>query len=270
MNKFKKLILIVFTLCVIPMVFGKSPRELFTFIQLSDTQMGFISENKNSDEEIRLYSEAVELINKIKPEFVVITGDLVHSRTDTSQINSFKKITSLINKKISVYVLPGNHDIERKPTKESIEFYFSYYDNDKFSFKYKNVQFIGINSCYINSGIEQEVTQYNWLSKSLSENPSSLRKVVFTHHPFFIDDINEIDSYSNIAQPMRSEYLELFKKSGVVAVFAGHHHKNAESLYQGMDLVTTSAVGKQLGNVKSGFRVVKVYQDSITHQYVEF
>jgi len=269
MNKTKKLILIAFTLCIMPLANGKSPREWFTFIQLSDTQMGFISDNKNCDEEIKLYTEAVGLINKIKPKFVVITGDLVHNRTDTTQINAFKKITSLINKKIPVYLLPGNHDIGLKPTEESIEFYFRNHNSEKFDFTYRNVQFIGINSCYINSGIAQEVTQYNWLKESLNKSSNNMRKVGFTHHPFFIDNIDEKDSYSNIAQPQRTEYLEFFKKSGVVAVFAGHHHKNAESFYQGIDLVTTSAVGKPLGNVKSGFRIIKVYRDRISHEYVE-
>jgi hypothetical protein len=34
-------------------------------------------------------------------------------------------------------------------------------------------------------------------------------------------------------------------------------------------MITTSAVGKQLGKVKSGFRVVTVYKDSISNKYIE-
>lgn len=269
MNITKKLIAFAFALCIIQLTFGKSTQESFTFIQLTDTQMGFISGNQNCDEEIELYTKAVNFINKVKPKFVVITGDFVNNRTDPSQIKSFKKITSSINKKIPVYLIPGNHDMGQKPTKGNVDFYFRHYKSDKFNFKYGNVQFIGINSSYINTGSEEEIAQYNWLQESLSKNPISIRKIVFSHHPFFIKNIDEKDSYSNIPQPKRTEYMHLFKKSGVVAVFAGHYHNNAEAFYQGIDMVTTSAVGKQLGNAKSGLRIIKVYRDSITHQYVE-
>jgi hypothetical protein len=34
-----------------------------------------------------------------------------------------------------------------------------------------------------------------------------------------------------------------------------------------MEIVTTSAVGFQLGEDKSGFAIVKVFQDKIEHKY---
>lgn len=268
----KKQIALAVSLCLIHLLSGKPKQEKqepFFFIQLSDMQMGFISGNKNCDEEIKLYTETVSFINNIHPKFVVITGDFVNNRTDTSQIKLFKKITLLINKKIPVYCIPGNHDMGQKPTKENIDFYFKYYDSDRFNFTYGNIQFTGINSSYINSGSEQENEQFNWLQESLTNKPVTMRKIVFSHHPFFIKDIDEKDNYSNISLPKRIQYMDLFKKHGVVAVFAGHYHNNAEAFYQGIDMVTTSAVGKQLGSAKPGLRIIKVYPDSITHQYVE-
>jgi hypothetical protein len=63
--------------------------------------------------------------------------------------------------------------------------------------------------------------------------------------------------------------MELLKANGVVKIFAGHYHNNAIAQYDGIEMITTSAVGKQLGKAKSGFRVVTVYKDSIVHRYVE-
>lgn len=231
--------------------------------------MGFISANQNTDEEIKLYTETVWFINKVKPDFVVITGDFVNNRTDTSQIHAFKKITSLINKKIPVYLIPGNHDMGQKPTAKHIDFYYQYYDNDRFNFIHNNVQFIGINSCFINAGIEEEEIQFNQLKEILESNPKNLSRIVFTHHPFFTQNIDEKDSYSNIPQPKRSEYMNMFSENNVVAIFAGHYHNNAEGSYKGVSMITTSAVGKQLGQAKSGFRVIKVYPDSLKHEYIE-
>lgn len=266
----KNLIVILFILLLSPEVSGKSPRELFTFIQMTDIQMGMISnKNTNNDAEIRLYTAAIQEVNRLKPSFVVITGDFVNNRTDTNQIKAFRKITALINKRIRVYFIPGNHDMGQIPDKEKMDFYFSYYPVDKFDFMYKGVHLIGINSCLINSEIEEEVQQMDWLKTTLMKHSTKVRKIIFTHHPFFITGINEKDSYSNIPLTKRMEYMQLFKNNGVKFIFAGHYHNNAQAQHEGMQMITTSAVGKPLGNAKSGFRVVTVYSDSISHKYVE-
>jgi 3',5'-cyclic AMP phosphodiesterase CpdA len=250
-------------------VWAKSPRAIFTFVQLTDMQMGMIANNKNNDEEIRLYTHAINQVNKLKPNFVVITGDLVNNRTDSNQLKAFKQITSIINKKIPVYIIPGNHDVGSKPTSETMDFYMNNYPTDKFSFTRKNVQLIGINSSLINSVIAAETDQWEWLKKVLTENSNTTRKILFTHHPFFTIDINEKDKYENIPQPKRQEYMELLKANGVVKIFAGHYHNNAIAQHDDIEMITTSAVGKQLGKVKSGFRVVTVYKDSISNKYIE-
>lgn len=245
-------------------------KPMFRFVQITDMQMGMISKNENTLEEERLYRLAVDEINALKPKFVIITGDFVNSRTYTNQIKAYKKITSLISKRIPIYYIPGNHDVGQKPTAETLDFYFKHYDVDRFAFVHKSVKFIGINSNLINSGIEQEAIQYDWLKKQLSHQPKpSKRTIIFSHHPFFINDINENNNYSNIHMPKRLEYMQLFKENGVSIVFAGHYHNNALAQYDGIEMITTSAVGKPLGKAKSGFRVVNVYKDSIGHKYVE-
>lgn len=265
----KKIFTLALTLCVLQLAFSKSPKPLFTFVQLTDPQMGFISENKNCEEEIRLYTKAVKRINQMKPKFVVITGDFYHNRMDTNQVNSFIRITSTIHKSIPVYLIPGNHDVGMKPTQNTLDSYMQLYRSDRFEFTYKKVQFIGFNSCLINAGIKQDTLQFDWLKATLEKKPKTIRKVVFTHQPFFIKNLEEKNTYDNIAEPYRTKYLELLKKHGVVAVFSGHYHKNAEANYQGIDLVISSAVGKPLGIDGSGLQFVNVYPDSIVHQFVE-
>jgi len=266
----KNIFLLVFLIFVVKIdLNGKSPRALITFVQLTDTQMGMISKNVNNEEETRLYKAAIYEINKIKPDFVVITGDFVNNQTDTSQIKAFKKLTALINKNIPVYLIPGNHDVGQKPDKASLEFYFRHYATDKFLFSRKGVQFIGINSSLINSGTEEEEHQYRWLQESLRNKRASNRTIIFTHHPFFISNIYEKDGHANIPLAKRLKYMQLFKNNEVEAIFAGHYHNNAEAEYDSIQMVTTSAVGKPLGKAKSGFRVVKVYKDSVSHKYIE-
>jgi len=245
---------------------AQKSQKYFQFVQLTDTQMGMISNNQNCDAENQLFMQAVNEVNKLKPDFVVITGDFVNNRTDSNQINSFLKIKSLIDKRIPVYLIPGNHDVGQKPNMETLNFYFKNYKTDKFSFTHKGYKFIGINSGLINSGIEEEKAQLEWLKKKLS---GSKPTIIFTHHPFFITDINEKDRYENIPLVKRMEYMQLFKKNGVTKIFAGHYHNNSIAHFDEIEMITTSAVGKPLGKAKSGYRVVTVYKDSISHHYEE-
>ena len=240
----------------------------FTFIQLSDPQMGFISNNMDVEAESELFTKTVEYINRTKPAFVVITGDFVNIRTDMTQINAFKEITALIDKKIPVYLVPGNHDIGLNPSGEEIDFYMKLYGYDRFYFDYGGVCFAGLNSCYIKAGTPQEQEQLEWLQTVFSKHKSN-RKVIFLHHPFFAKSIEEAEAYFNLPVEKRKDYFRLFKENNTKAVFAGHHHNNAEGSYDGIDMITTSSIGKQLGNVKPGFREITVYPDSIVHIYVE-
>jgi len=50
---------------------------------------------------------------------------------------------------------------------------------------------------------------------------------------------------------------------GVVHVFAGHLHRNAEGSYRGMPVTTTTALGAQLGDDVPGLRIVKVWEEKV-------
>ena len=60
-----------------------------------------------------------------------------------------------------------------------------------------------------------------------------------------------------------------FILTGVRTIFCGHYHRNAGGFYGDMELVVTSAVGAQLGEDLSGFRIVSVNEDSVKHKYYE-
>ncbi len=68
----------------------------------------------------------------------------------------------------------------------------------------------------------------------------------------------------------RAQYLELFRRNGVSAVFAGHYHANGHSRYGDLEIVITGPVGRPLWQDPSGFRVVEVFPDHIEHTYYGF
>lgn len=240
-------------------------------IQLTDPQFGFFAENKNFEKETELYSEAVRQINELKPAFVVITGDFVNNSKNISQIEEFKRITALIDKNIPVFFSPGNHDLGQSPTKEDFRFYFKNYGKgtDCFAFKYKGSAFIGINSVIIKSdkNHKDEKRQFKWLKRQLRKVKNSDNIIIFTHYPFFINDINEKETYSNQSIKVRYKYFDLFKEYGVDVVFAGHLHNSAEASYNGISMITTNSAGRPLGEARPGFRIISFGKDSFSEKY---
>lgn len=238
------------------------------FIQITDPQFGMFTNNDGFDKETELYEKAVDNINKLKPEFVVITGDFVHNQNSSKQVKEFKRITAQINNQIPVYYTPGNHDVGLTPTKKSIKEYRKNYGRDRFSFIHNNSLFIGINSGLIKAELEkQEAKQYRWLIRQLKKEKGANHVIIFCHYPFFNKSISEPETYSNIGPEAREKYLNLFNEYGVDAVFAGHYHNNALNTFKRIELVTTSAVGKPLGEAPSGFRIIKVEKNKISHEY---
>ena len=269
--KSNKYITTLLFLCLLTGVLSaknKNPNDPYFFIQVSDPQFGFFQNNKGYEVETNLYEKAIEEINRLKPDFVVITGDFVNNQKDRSQIAEFKRINAMIDSKIPVYYTPGNHDIGQSPTQQDVDSYISDYGYDKFSFKHKKSIFIGLNSSIIKSNIPiLERLQFDWLKKELLKGRKATHKILFCHYPFFINESNEPDEYFNIDIETRNRYLALFKENNVEAVFAGHLHNNGYSKYGNMQMVTTNAVGKPLAKFPSGFRIVKVYPDRIESVY---
>lgn len=240
----------------------------FFFIQVSDPQLGFYPDSLQK--EIALYEKAVEEINRLKPDFVVITGDLVHVERDEEQLYEFQRITADIDKKIPVYLTPGNHDVTNRPTQDDIDFYNSRYGYDRFSFKHKKSRFIGLNSNIIKANTPHlEEEQFQWLKKELAKTRQDEHVFIFGHHPFFITKYDEPEGYFNIGPETRNKYLELFREYNVTAVFAGHYHRNGYGKFGDMEMVTTSAIGEPLGDDPPGFRIIKVFDNRVSHQYYD-
>ena len=69
---------------------------------------------------MKTFTLAVDQINKLKPDFVVICGDLVNKANEKSWAD-FNRIKSGF--KIPCHCAAGNHDVENQPTAESLKLY---------------------------------------------------------------------------------------------------------------------------------------------------
>ncbi|MDQ1297222.1 MAG: hypothetical protein QG611_1202 [Bacteroidota bacterium] len=240
----------------------------FFIIQLTDPQFGFIEANKSFEKETELYQKAVDEVNRLRPDFVIITGDLVNKNTDSLQWAEFDRITAEMNPSIPVYFSPGNHDIGNNPTLQDIDRFKAVHGDDKFSFKHKKSWFIGLNTCIIKSDSpELEQQQFIWLENELKKAKRAKNILIFTHYSFFLNEPDEPDKYFNIGIEKRKKYLNLFSEYKVNSVFAGHLHNNAYGKNGTMNMITTSAVGKPLGKAPSGFRIIVVSKQGVASTF---
>ena len=85
----------------------RSQGGAFFFIQLSDPQFGMYTADKEFAQETANFEFAVATVNRLKPAFVVITGDLVNKPGDAAQIAEYERIKAKVSGGIPVYDMPG-------------------------------------------------------------------------------------------------------------------------------------------------------------------
>jgi 3',5'-cyclic AMP phosphodiesterase CpdA len=245
----------------------------FFFLQFSDPQFGMFSADKEFSQETVNFEMAIATANRLKPAFVVVTGDLINKAGDPAQIAEYKRIAAKLDKAIPLYNVAGNHDVDNEPTPESVAAYRKAFGPDHYTFRSGSFVGVVLNSSLIHSpgkAADLPQTQLTWLMVELTRLKQSGARhlVIFQHHPWFLKADDEPDQYFNIPLARRSSYLDLFKQAGVRALISGHYHRNAVARTGSIDMITTGPVGKPLGdNPQSGMRVVIVRDDGLSHRF---
>jgi serine/threonine-protein phosphatase CPPED1 len=252
---------------------GAQP-ERFFFVQITDPQLGMYTSNANFAQETANLEFAVATVNRLRPAFVVVTGDLVNKGGDAAQIAEYRRIVGKVDRAIPVYSLPGNHDIENEPTPETLAAYTKAFGPDHFAFRCRGLAGIVLNSGLMKAPAKAQAeadAQDRWLRDELDKahRDGSTHVVVFQHHPVFLKDAAEPDGYDNIPVERRAGYLRLFHEFGVKHVFGGHYHQNVVVQDGDLEIVTTGPIGMPLRGAKSGLRIAVVNERGITHRYYE-
>jgi hypothetical protein len=251
-----------------------APAAPFFFIQLTDPQFGMTTGNADFEQETANLEFAVSTANRLRPAFVIVTGDLVNRTGDAAQIAEYRRILGRLNPDIRVYSIPGNHDVGNEPTPETLAAYTRQFGPDHFSFKVGSFVGIALDSCLVyapknapNAAAQQE----QWFGAELerARRDGARHIVVFQHHPLFISNAVEPGQYENIPVEARAGFLGLLHASGVREVFGGHYHQNALARDGDVEVVTTGPIGMPLRGAKSGMRIAVVRDSGIEHRYYD-
>ena len=242
-----------------------------TFIQMTDPQFGMFTQDKGFEHETANFEFAIATANRLKPAFVVLTGDLVNAAGDAAQIAEFKRVAGKLDRNIRLFLMPGNHDVGNEPTNESLAKYREQFGPDYYTFRMGDITGIVLDSSLEKDphNVPEEAAKMEaWFRSELVK--AQPRVIVFQHIPFFLNAANEEDRYENIPRETRQRYLKMLHEYGVKQVFAGHYHSTSEARDGDLEMITTGPVGKPVPPARSGLRMVTVSAAGVTHKYYDF
>ncbi|MCE4565525.1 metallophosphoesterase [Maribellus sp. CM-23] len=244
---------------------AEKKQQPFSFVQLCDTQLGFYPEGYQQD--VEKFKQAVKQINELKPDFVVICGDLVNMPNDSSY-SDFKEVMDGFT--MPCYVAPGNHDVQNTPNSTSLSYYRETIGKDYFEFENKGYSFIVTNSQLWKANVENESEKHNlWLKETLKNQ--GLKKhpvVVIGHYPLYTKNPDEEEAYFNLPLAKRQELLSLFQQNNVSAYLSGHTHQLTLNQYENIQLVGGETTSVNFDKRPFGFRLWQVTPDTLTQSFV--
>lgn len=207
---------------------GTMAKGSFSFVQISDSHIGFNKEAINKDV-VGTLQAAIARINALPdaPDFVLHTGDLTHLASP----DEFDTVQQLLKsiKTSQIFYVPGEHDV----TGDNGKYYLDHFGKDTkgqgwYSFDHKGVHFIGLVNVV---DIQQNglgalgQDQLAWLKADLQDRSSETPIVVFAHIPLWAVYPDWGWGTDDGAQAL--SYLSRF---GSVTVLNGHIHQTMKKV----------------------------------------
>jgi 3',5'-cyclic AMP phosphodiesterase CpdA len=205
---------------------ARSRVKPFTFVQISDSHIGF-AKPANPDARAT-YREAVAKIKALphKPDFIIHTGDV----TQLSKDQEFDDADQILGEAgIPAFHVPGEHDLLDEGQGKA---FLARYGKDPqggalgdgwYSFDHSGVHFIAlINVKELNAGGSGHLgeAQLAWLKADLAGRSASQPIVVFTHVPLWAL-YPQWGWGTDDAEPA----MALLRRFGSVTVLNGHIHQ---------------------------------------------
>ena len=234
--------------------------------QICDPQLGF----GGYDHDKESFRLAVAQINVLKPDFVVICGDLVNDASSDEAIADFLAIKAGLT--APCLCAPGNHDIGNEPTSQTLARYRKRIGPDYLTVESKGFQVVVVNTQLWKSPLEGESGRHEaWVRATLKSARENQRPVIVVgHYPLYVNEPCEGDEYFSLPPAKRAELLDLYEDSGVVAILSGHTHRQCLHNHKGMALITSAACSRNFDTAALGYRHVcgGLVPRRITYEYL--
>lgn len=265
--------------------------EKFSFVFMTDIHV--MPEQKATEGLL----QAVDVINKLKPEFVLTGGDNImdalgqtYGRSD-SLYNLYGEVVKKLN--MPLYNTMGNHEVFGLYEKSGIsphhkEYGKQLYENRLakryYSFDYKNWHFIVLDGIGFTDDrryyghIDEE--QIEWLKQDLAKAGKNKPVAISTHIPLLsvgsqimTGPTKGFEKGSIITNA--DEVIKILEQFNVKLVLQGHLHFLEDINYNGIHYITGGAVssnwwkGPRYG-MEEGFLKIDVAGEKFEWEYVDF
>jgi Icc protein len=201
---------------------GSAPGDDFTFVQISDSHIGF---NKDANSNvIGTMQEAIGRIKALpkKPDLIIHTGDLTH----LAQADEFDTVDQVLKGTgvSDIFYVPGEHDVLSDKGEQYRNRFAKGTNGDGwYSLTHRGVHFVGL----VNVMGKAEAglgslgqDQLTWLEKDLAGLGDSTPIIVFAHVPLW-----EVYPKWGWGTQDGATALGFLKRFGSVSVLNGHIHQ---------------------------------------------
>ena len=234
------------------------PDTKLRIAHLTDPQFGF---GRWPKDPVRRYAadlarmeREIEVVNAIKPDLAIITGDMVHVAADMT-----KDWPRLLRKfQVPIAVAPGNHDVGDSITRENLDRFISVFGSDRKVLDVKGWRIIvGNTQWWSATELAKEKAEYEeWLkAELLRAKVANGRVVVAGHIPPFADAPNEKDSWQNMPKERRFAQMEAYLDAGARFFLAGHTHRMSVRGWKELTVLNAETTSRNTDSRPFGFRL---------------
>ena len=217
--------------------FPKEERNPVTHLRWNDSADEFrfaVVSDRTGGHRAEIFSQAIEKLNLMQPEFVLSVGDLIEGgkKSDDKLNAEWREFDSFVNKlTMPFFYVPGNHDVAAKEADKIWEVKLG---RRYYHFVYRNVLFLVLNSNDPPGTQAIGKDQIAFVRKTLAANAGVRWTIVALHHPLW-----------NASDGAKNGFGEVEKllKGRNYTVFCGHVHRFEKSFRQGMSYYQLSTTG---------------------------
>jgi hypothetical protein len=227
--------------------------------------------NRYFRESILKMEECVELMNRMKVDFLIELGDFKDQDIPPKKENTLlylKKIENLFQKfKGPRYHVLGNSDLDSISKEE----FLNIVDNTGisanstfYSFDYIDLHFIVLDANFKSDGTDYRNGNFRWKDINIPTAEIDWLKMDLksTSKPVIAFNHQQLDCEGNICVNNAEEVREIFENSKkTIAVFQGHYHNGHYSQINGIHYYTLKAMVEGSGSQNNAYAVVEVFND---------
>lgn len=265
-------------------------KKIWSFVHVADMHVGTPRSYRFQPAWNENWITARTQILALKPEFMVIGGDLTRDgATHRFELEQMK--TDLDALPFPCHVIPGNHEVGNKYDPNSsvsirsdyIRLYRSVFKESHWSFIYRGIRFSGFDALLAGSGLPEEEEMWGWLEEQWNQAPAR-RHVWFIHPALFVNTLDEPNWapskdreawYFTLDDPHRSRIWRIFRATSTTLVISAHIHCRRQLRVDGITIQFAPATAFPQwsdrwpdGDASLGFLHCLVTEDGIEPRFI--